>query len=192
MTFHWVAEAVITETVPQDRSRPNWLALRGLRIVIVDDGSSTAIRSEDFAGAHTDIEILRHAQSKGPAAARNTGLAACKTGYVAFLDSDVVPRRGWLEALLGHFCDPTVALAALPIAPLDPSGDSPLIDLLRRLGLITLGQFASEIADPQDSDATLFRRDCKPHQSAAPHATKHRDTLPQVSERTAAPAAAYV
>ena len=32
MTFHWVAEAVITETVPQDRSRPNWLALRGLRI----------------------------------------------------------------------------------------------------------------------------------------------------------------
>jgi mycofactocin system glycosyltransferase len=86
--------------------------LRGLHIVIVDDGSSTAIRSEDFAGAHTDIEILRHAQSKGPAAARNTGLAACKTGYVAFLDSDVVPRRGWLEALLGHFCDPTVALVA--------------------------------------------------------------------------------
>jgi mycofactocin glycosyltransferase len=24
----------------------------------------------------------------------------------------VVPRRGWLEALLGHFCDPTVALVA--------------------------------------------------------------------------------
>ncbi|MDT5203868.1 MAG: mycofactocin glycosyltransferase, partial [Mycobacterium sp.] len=86
--------------------------LRGLQIVIVDDGSSSPIRSEDFAGAHTDIEILRHPHSKGPAAARNTGLAACKTGYVAFLDSDVVPRRGWLEALLGHFCDPTVALVA--------------------------------------------------------------------------------
>jgi mycofactocin glycosyltransferase len=86
--------------------------LRGLQVVIVDDGSSTPIRSEDFAGAHTDIEILRHPQSQGPAAARNTGLAACKTGYVAFLDSDVVPRRGWLEALLGHFCDPTVALVA--------------------------------------------------------------------------------
>jgi mycofactocin system glycosyltransferase len=87
-------------------------SLRGLHIVIVDDGSSTPIRREDFAGVHTDIEILRHAQSKGPAAARNTGLGACKSGYVAFLDSDVVPRRGWLEALLGHFCDPTVALAA--------------------------------------------------------------------------------
>jgi mycofactocin system glycosyltransferase len=31
---------------------------------------------------------------------------------VAFLDSDVVPRRGWLEALLGHFSDPAVALVA--------------------------------------------------------------------------------
>src|SRR5436305_6892117 len=87
-------------------------SLRRLHIVIVDDGSSTPIRSEDFDGAAADIEILRHARSKGPAAARNTGLAACKTGYAAFLDSDVVPRRGWLEALLGHFCDPTVALVA--------------------------------------------------------------------------------
>ena len=86
-------------------------SLRGLHIVIVDDGSSTPIRVEDFTGTH-DIEIIRHPQSRGPAAARNTGLAACKTGYVAFLDSDVVPRRGWLEALLGHFCDPTVALVA--------------------------------------------------------------------------------
>ena len=87
-------------------------ALRDLRIIVVDDGSSTPIEHDDFAGAHTGIEVLRHMQSKGPAAARNTGLAACKTGFVAFLDSDVVPRRGWLEALLGHFCDPTVALVA--------------------------------------------------------------------------------
>ena len=87
-------------------------SLRGLRIIIVDDGSSTVIEREDFAAAHADIDVLRHSQSKGPAAARNTGLAACKTDFVAFLDSDVVPRRGWLEALLGHFCDPTVALVA--------------------------------------------------------------------------------
>ena len=87
-------------------------SLRDLRIVIVDDGSSTPINQEDFAGAHSGIEVIRHAQSRGPAAARNSGLAACKTDFVAFLDSDVVPRRGWLEALLGHFCDPTVALVA--------------------------------------------------------------------------------
>jgi GT2 family glycosyltransferase len=32
MKFHWAAEAVITETVPKSRTRPVWLALRGLRI----------------------------------------------------------------------------------------------------------------------------------------------------------------
>jgi mycofactocin system glycosyltransferase len=86
--------------------------LRGLRVIVVDDGSSFPIAAEDFAGAHCDIEVLRHVRSRGPAAARNTGLQACTTEFVAFLDSDVTPRRGWLEALLGHFCDPTVALVA--------------------------------------------------------------------------------
>jgi GT2 family glycosyltransferase len=32
MKFHWVAEAVIIETVPNNRTHPGWLALRGLRI----------------------------------------------------------------------------------------------------------------------------------------------------------------
>jgi glycosyltransferase involved in cell wall biosynthesis len=32
MKFHWAAEAVITETVPDSRTYPGWLALRGLRI----------------------------------------------------------------------------------------------------------------------------------------------------------------
>ncbi len=87
-------------------------SLRGLRVVVVDDGSFPPIEPQDFVGAHCDVEVLRHTRNKGPAAARNTGLAACTTEFVAFLDSDVTPRRGWLEALLGHFCDPTVALVA--------------------------------------------------------------------------------
>lgn len=87
-------------------------ALRGLRVVVVDDGSRMPLQSADFVGAHCDVEVLRHSVSRGPAAARNTGLRAATTDFVAFLDSDVVPRRGWLEALLGHFCDPTVALVA--------------------------------------------------------------------------------
>jgi mycofactocin system glycosyltransferase len=86
--------------------------LRGMRIVVVDDGSAMPVRAEDFDGACCNMTVLRHDRSKGPSAARNTGLAACETDFVAFLDSDVVPRRGWLEALLGHFCDPAVALVA--------------------------------------------------------------------------------
>ncbi|BBX27305.1 mycofactocin biosynthesis glycosyltransferase MftF [Mycolicibacterium alvei] len=87
-------------------------ALRGLRVIVVDDGSAVPVAQSEFAGMHCDVQVLRHVRSKGPAAARNTGLAATQTDYVAFLDSDVVPRRGWLEALLGHFCDPAVALVA--------------------------------------------------------------------------------
>jgi mycofactocin system glycosyltransferase len=87
-------------------------ALHGMRVVVVDDGSSQPVEVSDFTGLRCDVRVLRHDTSKGPAAARNTGLAACETDFVAFLDSDVVPRRGWLEALLGHFCDPAVALVA--------------------------------------------------------------------------------
>ena len=87
-------------------------SVRSMRVVVVDDGSATPIQSSDFEGVHLAVEVLRNTTSKGPAAARNMGLAACDSDFVAFLDSDVVPRRGWLEALLGHFCDPTVALVA--------------------------------------------------------------------------------
>ncbi|MGB0875773.1 MAG: mycofactocin biosynthesis glycosyltransferase MftF [Mycobacterium sp.] len=97
------------------------MALRGLRVVIVDDGSVTPVQASDFENMPCDIQILRQPRSKGPAAARNAGLRACETDFVAFLDSDVVPRRGWLEALLGHFCDPAVALVAPRIVALDPS-----------------------------------------------------------------------
>lgn len=96
-------------------------ALRGLRVVVVDDGSATPVSDTDFADVHCDLRFLRLDRSRGPAAARNAGLAACDTDFVAFLDSDVVPRRGWLEALLGHFCDPAVALVAPRIVALHPS-----------------------------------------------------------------------
>jgi mycofactocin system glycosyltransferase len=96
-------------------------ALRGLRVVVVDDGSAIPVRQQDLQRASCQVEVIRHARSKGAAAARNTGLAACTTDFVAFLDADVVPRRGWLEALLGHFADPAVALVAPRIVGLSQS-----------------------------------------------------------------------
>ncbi len=95
--------------------------LRGLKVVVVDDGSAIPVRQSDFERVSCQVQVIRHAQAKGPAAARNTGLTACTTDFVAFLDSDVVPRRGWLEALLGHFADPAVALVAPRIVGLSHS-----------------------------------------------------------------------
>lgn len=89
------------------------------RAVVVDDGSAdpAAIRAVvERAGGR----VVRHATSRGPAAARNAGLAAATTPLVAFLDSDVVPEEGWLEPLLAQFADPAVGLVAPRIVALDP------------------------------------------------------------------------
>ena len=107
----------VTVVIPVRDNISGLHAAGGARCAACASSSSTTARrspvqQSDFADMHCDVQVLRHARSKGPAAARNTGLAACDTDFVAFLDSDVVPRRGWLEALLGHFCDPAVALVA--------------------------------------------------------------------------------
>jgi mycofactocin system glycosyltransferase len=88
-------------------------------VVVVDDGSAdeSAVRGvAESVGA----QVLRHGQARGPAAARNAGLAAATTPLVAFLDSDVVPEPGWLPPLLARFADPAVALAAPRIVALPP------------------------------------------------------------------------
>ncbi|MBA3906326.1 MAG: mycofactocin biosynthesis glycosyltransferase MftF, partial [Pseudonocardiales bacterium] len=89
------------------------------RVIVVDDGSADpdAVRAvAKAAGA----DVLRHAISRGPAAARNAGLAAAITPVVAFFDSDVVPQPGWLPALLTRFADPAVGLVAPRIVALPP------------------------------------------------------------------------
>src|SRR3954452_10903776 len=59
-------------------------ALRGMRVVVVDDGAVAPVRQPDFELAHCDVQVLRHPRSKGPASARNTGLTVCSTDFVAF------------------------------------------------------------------------------------------------------------
>ena len=114
-------------------------SLRGLDVVVVDDGSRRPVQVEDFAGANCTVRVLRRPESGGPAVARNAGLAWCDNDFVAFLDSDVVPRRGWLEALLGHFCDPAVALVAPRIVGM-PDADNLLARYEAVRSSLDLGQ----------------------------------------------------
>jgi mycofactocin system glycosyltransferase len=113
--------ADVTVVVPV-RDRPEGLtrllgALRddpataGLPVVIVDDGSVVPVSA---AGA----TVRRHEVSRGPAAARNTGLRAATTPFVVFLDSDCVPEAHWLERLRPHLDDPVVAAVAPRIVAL--------------------------------------------------------------------------
>lgn len=96
-------------------------ALRGVRVIVVDDGSAEPVRVPE---SRCEVTVLRHDTARGPSAARNAGLRAADTDYVAFLDSDVVPRTGWLEVMLGHFSDPEVALVAPRIVALDPRANA--------------------------------------------------------------------
>ncbi|MEU4331790.1 glycosyltransferase family 2 protein [Nonomuraea dietziae] len=45
------------------------------------------------------VIVVEDTGRKGPAAARNAGWRAADTPWVVFLDDDVVPGEGWLEAL---------------------------------------------------------------------------------------------
>lgn len=106
----------VTVVVPV-RDRPDALArcLAALaapgRVLVVDDGSADPGTVAAVAAEH-GADVVWHPANRGPAAARNTGLARAATPYVAFLDSDCRPEPGWLETLLAHFQDPAVAAAA--------------------------------------------------------------------------------
>ncbi|WP_051581028.1 mycofactocin biosynthesis glycosyltransferase MftF [Pseudonocardia acaciae] len=123
------SEADVTVVVPV-RDRPDGLrrllaaldeTAPGLaEVIVVDDGSASDARPVDSGAVR--VRWIRHPRSLGPAAARNTGLAAARTEYVAFLDSDVVPLPGWLAPLRAHLADRSVALVAPRIVALPGDG----------------------------------------------------------------------
>lgn len=100
-------------------------------LVVVDDGSRAPepLRRGVEAACGT---VVRHAVPQGPAAARNAGLAAARTPYVVFLDSDVIPEPGWLRPLLAHLADPAVGLVAPRIVALDPEHGTGLRGMVGR------------------------------------------------------------
>jgi mycofactocin system glycosyltransferase len=91
--------------------------LRGLKhVVVVDDCSADPEAIAEICAEH-GARVVRRAMNGGPGAARNSGLAVASTALVAFLDSDCVPRPGWLDGLLPHFGDQAVGAVAPRIVP---------------------------------------------------------------------------
>ncbi len=85
-------------------------------MIVVDDASSDPGAIKRIAASHS-ADVIHRPVNGGPGAARNTGLAAAQTEFVAFLDSDCVPVPGWLAGLLPHFADPAVGAVAPRIVP---------------------------------------------------------------------------
>ncbi len=97
-------EADVTIVVPSLDTMPT--AALDDNVIVVDDGSEPPL-----SGAAAQ-RIIRLPVNRGPAAARNAGLAEVTTPLVAFVDTDVDLDAGWLQPLLRHFTDPRVALVA--------------------------------------------------------------------------------
>jgi GT2 family glycosyltransferase len=113
--------ADVTVVIPvRDRHAELARCLSGLRdlphVIVVDDASADPLAIRRIAAEH-GAAVIRRPVNGGPGAARNTGLGAVDTDIVAFLDSDCVPRPGWLDGLLPHFTDPAVGAVAPRIVP---------------------------------------------------------------------------
>jgi mycofactocin system glycosyltransferase len=94
-----------------------------LPVLVVDDGSADATAVEKVV-AQYGVRLIRRDLCGGPAAARNTAIAAVQTEYVVMIDSDCVAPPGWVDQLAGHLADPTVALVAPRIVPLSVAGSA--------------------------------------------------------------------
>lgn len=68
------------------------------RVVVVDDGSKEPIDIGAFQELGLSIEVLRHEENLGAAAARNTGMRASESAWISFLDSDDYLIEGSLTA----------------------------------------------------------------------------------------------
>lgn len=98
-----------------------------LEIIIVDDESQddVTVPLRPWRGDGR-VRVLRHPENRGIAAARNTGLAACRGDYVAFLDQDDTWRRQKLERQVEWLAGrpSNVALLFSDVAEVDGIGRS--------------------------------------------------------------------
>ncbi|HEV8238793.1 MAG TPA: glycosyltransferase [Thermoanaerobaculia bacterium] len=91
-------------------------------VVVVDDGSRDA--TPDFLARYAGplaLAVLRQ-ENRGPAAARNAGVAAARGELVAFLGDDTVPEPGWLAA---HVAAHAARRERAPLAVLGYTGWHP-------------------------------------------------------------------
>jgi glycosyltransferase involved in cell wall biosynthesis len=87
---------------------------RGLpeRVIVVDDGSKEPIDLGRLQNSRLPIELLRHEENLGAAAARNTGMRVAESAWISFLDSDdylledsLTARWDVLESAMGKGAD---------------------------------------------------------------------------------------
>lgn len=74
-TTHRAIESIVSQNVD-------------VEIIVVDDASTEPYQLTRHNHSNLEIKLIRHNKNRGPAAARNTGIAAATQPLISFLDSD--------------------------------------------------------------------------------------------------------
>jgi len=97
-----------------------------IEVLLVDDGSTDGSGDlcDDYACRDARVTVL-HQDNTGAAAARNAALAIAQGEYIAFVDSDDVIHRQYLEVLLREMqrSDADIVQAPYQIVPVSKRGD---------------------------------------------------------------------
>ena len=93
--------------------------LGGTEFIIVDNGSTDTSRQMAESAGIKGLRVVDEPR-RGPAAARNRGLAEARGDLLALLDDDSVASRRWLRELVAPFSDPTVQIVAGGLASYPP------------------------------------------------------------------------
>ena len=91
----------------------------GMEIIVVDDGSNPPFQLPADIASDQHMRVVRHESNRGAGRARDSGVAAARSDWIAFLDSDdywlpgtLGPRLELAERAFAAACDPMVAYAA--------------------------------------------------------------------------------
>ncbi len=69
-------------------------------VIVVDDGSKKEVSSIITS---SDIRVIRHEESQGPASCRNIGAESASGDVLAFLDADCMSGENWLKEIIPFF-----------------------------------------------------------------------------------------